>query len=195
MPQDPRITAYIDKAAPFARPILAHVRRLVHVAQPAATETVKWGMPFFQLEGRDLAMMAAFKAHAGLGIFDGTSMATGDGMGQFGKLAGVCDLPDAAVLIERLQTAAALAHDGRPSRPRPPAKPKTEAIVPEDLAAALGDVPTAEIAFAGFPPGARREYVEWVESAKQPATRAKRIATTVEQAAAGRKLHWKYENC
>ncbi len=195
MPEDPRVTAYIDKAAGFAQPILSHVRSLVHTILPAATETVKWGMPFFQLDGRDLAMMAAFKAHAGVGIFDGSLMATGDGMGQFGKLAAVSDLPDAAVLAERLQAAAALARTGRPARPRPPAAPRSDAVIPADLAAALADLPAADAVFAGFPPGARREYVEWVESAKQPATRAKRIATTVEQAAAGRKLHWKYENC
>jgi uncharacterized protein YdeI (YjbR/CyaY-like superfamily) len=44
-------------------------------------------------------------------------------------------------------------------------------------------------------PGARREYLEWMLGAKQMATRSKRIATTVEQVAEGRKLHWRYENC
>jgi len=42
MPQDDRITAYIAKAAPFARPILQHVRSLVHATVPEASETIKW---------------------------------------------------------------------------------------------------------------------------------------------------------
>ncbi|WP_426164304.1 YdeI/OmpD-associated family protein [Sandarakinorhabdus sp. DWP1-3-1] len=193
MPHDPRVTAYIDKALPFAQPILGHVRGLVHAFLPAATETMKWGMPFFQLNGRDIAMMAAFKAHAGLGIFDGSAMATGDGMGQFGKLASVADLPGDALLVERLNAAAALAQAGRPARPRPPAAPKAPAAVPDDLAAALAAEPAAGAAFAAFPPGARRDYVDWVLGAKQPATRAKRIATTVAQAAEGKKINWKYE--
>ncbi|PZN93882.1 MAG: hypothetical protein DCF31_11320 [Alphaproteobacteria bacterium] len=195
MPRDPRVTAYIDKALPFAQAILGHIRGLVHTTLPAATETVKWGMPFFQLNGRDVAMMAAFKAHAGLGIFDGTAMATGDGMGQFGKLASVSDLPGDVLLVERLHSAAALAEAGRPARQRPAAAPKGEAAIPDDLAVALAAEPAAAATFAGFPPGARRDYVEWVLGAKQPATRARRIETTVAQAADGKKLNWKYEKC
>lgn len=193
MSHDPRVTAYIDKALPFAQPILGHIRGVVHATLPAASETVKWGMPFFQLNGRDVAMMAAFKAHAGLGIFDGSAMATGDGMGQFGRLASVADLPGDVLLIERLHTAATLAQAGRPVRQRPPAAPKGPAVMPDDLAAALAVEPAAEAAFAAFPPGARRDYIDWVMGAKQPATRTKRIATTVTQAAEGKKINWKYE--
>nr|WP_310523721.1 YdeI/OmpD-associated family protein [Polymorphobacter sp.] len=198
MAMDERVTAYIDKAAPFAQAILAHVRTLVHGAVPAAGETIKWGMPFFELEGRPLAMMAAFKAHAGVGIFDGTPMASGGaGMGQFGKLASVADLPDESVLRERLLVAAQAVAAGKPMmRPKTAAlAPKPPAAVPEDLASALAAVPAAAGAFAGFPPGARREYVEWVEGAKQPATRTRRIAATVEWVAEGKRRNWKYEDC
>lgn len=195
MSVDDRITAYIEKAAVFAQPILNHIRVLVHDAVPDATETIKWGMPFFEVNKRSLAMMAAFKAHAGLGIFDGTPMATGDGMGQFGKLATIADLPDAADLRARLQAAAMLAAAGKAAmRPRL-ATPKPALVAPDELLAALAAVPEAQVHFDTFTPGARLDYIEWVLAAKQPATRSKRIATTVEQAAAGKKLNWKYENC
>jgi uncharacterized protein YdeI (YjbR/CyaY-like superfamily) len=88
----------------------------------------------------------------------------------------------------------ALARGGGKTRRTPPGT-KPPLAMPDDLQAALADVPAAAAGFAALPPGARREYIEWVASAKQPATRAKRLVTTVEQAAAGRKLHWKYENC
>lgn len=194
MPADDRITAYIEKAAPFARPILTYVRALVHETVPGATETIKWGMPFFELNSRPLAMMAAFKEHTGLGIFNGMPMATGGGMGQFGKLTSIADLPDADELQSRLVAAAALASAGTPAmRPRGAPKPMPE--MPDDLAVALAAHPAADIAFAGFKPGARREYIEWVTSAKQAITRSKRIDTTVAQAAQGKKLNWRYENC
>ncbi len=192
--QDDRIDAYIAGAEGFARPVLAHLRQLVHATIPGATETIKWGMPFFEHGGKRLAMMAAFKAHVGLGIFDGSPMASGDGMGQFGKLTGLADLPPDAELAARLQAAAALIASGAPSRPRA-ASPKPALAMPEDLAAALAGDAAAQAAFQGFPPGARRDYVEWVVTAKQPATRARRIATTVAQCAEGKRLHWKYENC
>mgnify|MGYP002783632026 FL=1 len=191
MPRDARIDAYIERAQPFAQPILNQVRAAVHSAVPEAAETVKWGMPFFTVNGRDVAMMAAFKAHAGVGIFDGSAMGGGEAMGNVGKLASIDDLP--ADLMTRLQAAAVLAAQGKPMRAAAPRVPKADIAMPDDLAAALAGNPAAAAAFAAFPPGARREYLEWVTSAKQPATREKRIETTVAQAAEGKKLNWKYE--
>lgn len=193
MASDDRITAYIDAAQPFAQPILRHVRQLVQQAVPDAQETLKWSMPFFTLNGRDLAMMAAFKAHAGVGIFDGTPMGGGEAMGNVGKLASVDDLPDDAEMTARLRAAAELAKAGKPARASKAAAPKLELTMPDDMAAALAADPVALEKFGALPPGARREYIEWVVSAKQSATRARRIATTVAQAAEGKKMGWKYE--
>lgn len=188
MPVDPRIDAYIAAAAPFASPILRHFRKLVRAAIPTVTETIKWGMPFFEHGSRPLAMMAAFKAHAGFGIFDGSPMAGGDGMGQFGKLTDVADLPDDAALVALLVAAAALIDSG--AKPVRAVAKKPPLAMPDDLRSALDAVPAAASAFAAFPPGARREYIEWAIEAKQPATRARRIAQTVEQCAEGKRRYW-----
>jgi uncharacterized protein YdeI (YjbR/CyaY-like superfamily) len=67
--------------------------------------------------------------------------------------------------------------------------------VPGDLRAAIDAEPKAAAAFAAFPPGCRREYVQWVEEAKRPETRARRIAQAVEWMAQGKRRNWKYENC
>lgn len=186
---DPRIDTYIEAAAPFAQPILRHFRSLVQAGAPGAGETIKWGMPFFEHNKRPIAMMAAFKAHAGIGIFDGSPMAGGDGMGQFGKLKAVGDLPDDADLIALIGKAVALVDSGAPAM-RPPTAKKPPLPVPDDLRAALDAVPAAAAAFDAFPPGAQREYIEWALEAKQEATRARRIATTVEQCAEGKKRYW-----
>jgi Bacteriocin-protection, YdeI or OmpD-Associated/Domain of unknown function (DUF1905) len=53
--------------------------------------------------------------------------------------------------------------------------------VPPDLRAALHDDGAAEAAFAKLSFTHRREYVEWVEEAKRPETRARRIAETVDR--------------
>lgn len=193
MPTDPRVDAYIAASQPFAQAILTRVRAAVHEAVPAATETMKWSMPFFTLNGRDVAMMAAFKAHAGVGVFDGSAMGGGEAMGNCGKLVTVEDLP--TDLPARLQAAAALAIQGKPMRAAAPRPAKVEIAMPDDLAAALAAHPAAEAQFAAFPPGARREYLEWVTTAKQAATRAKRIESTVAQSAEGKRLNWKYEKC
>ena len=199
MPQDVRVGAYIDRAAPFAQPILGHIRDLVHKHMPDAGETIKWGMPFFELAGRQLAMMAAFKAHVGLGIFDGSLMSSsgeggGGGMGQFGKIASIAGLPPDTEIAARLRAAAEVIAAGKPTM-RPRAAPKPPAPVPDDLAAALDGIPAAAAGFAALPPGAQREYVDWVVGAKQATTRSRRIEATVAQVAEGKKLNWRYENC
>ena len=58
--------------------------------------------------------------------------------------------------------------------------------VPHDLRAALREDVEAKAAFAKLSYSHRREYVEWIEEAKRPETRARRVAGTVERVRAGR---------
>jgi uncharacterized protein YdeI (YjbR/CyaY-like superfamily) len=195
---DPRIDAYIAGQADFARPILEHIRSLVHRAAPEAEETIKWGMPHFTVGGRIMAGMAAFKAHATFGLWRANDVLgeTGterEAMGQFGRLTSIDDLPpeeELEVLVRRAADAAAAG-----PKPRETKAAKVALAIPDDLAAALADNPAAKAAFAAFPPGGRREYVEWVVQAKRPETRAKRIAQAAEWIAEGKRRNWKYEKC
>ena len=52
--------------------------------------------------------------------------------------------------------------------------------IPDDVAAALAAVPTADAAFRALPPSHRREYLNWIAEAKKPQTRRKRIEKTVQ---------------
>lgn len=199
MSTDPRIDAYIARQADFARPILEHLRSAVHAACPEAEETLKWSMPHFLYKGQMLAGMAAFKAHATFGFWRAKEVLGGtgaerDAMGQFGRLTSVADLPPGDVLKALIGKAMALTDSGsRPARPK--AAPKPELETPPELATALAANPAARATFDGFPPGCRREYVEWVIDAKRPETRDKRIAQAVEWMAEGKRRNWKYENC
>jgi len=198
METDPRIDAYIARQADFARPILDHIRRLMHGVGLDLAETIKWGMPHFTYKGRPFAGMAAFKAHATLGLWNGKGLVKGTGaggeaMGQFGRLTAIADLPPEAELAEILRRAAAAADAGITARPKKPPKPELPA--PDDLRAALDSDPRAAATFDSFPPGSRREYVEWVVEAKRPETRSKRVAQAVEWLAEGKRRNWKYENC
>lgn len=197
---DPRIDAYIAKAAPFAQPILTHVRALVHRVLPEVEEGIKWSMPAFMLGGKNVAGLAAFKAHCAVMIHGkgrlGAEDSRGEGMGGYGKVSALSDLPGDDVLEAALKKAAQRITSrgtARKSAPRKP--PKPEIPMPEDFAAALAPNPQARATLEGFAPGQRREYLEWITTAKQAATREKRIAQAVEWLAEGKKRNWKYENC
>ncbi len=198
MPRDPRVDAYIDRQADFARPILTQLREAVHAACPEAEETLKWSMPAFLYKGEILANMGAFKEHATFGFWRG-NLVVGDtgaqreAMGQFGRLTTLADLPAEAELKALIRKAAELTEAG--PAPRAKKAPKPELPVPDDLRAAIDAEPRAAATFEAFPPSCRREYVDWITEAKRPETRAKRVAQTVEWLAEGKRRHWKYENC
>jgi uncharacterized protein YdeI (YjbR/CyaY-like superfamily) len=67
--------------------------------------------------------------------------------------------------------------------------------LPPEFAAALARNKRAQAGFAAHSPSCKREYVEWIVSAKREETRARRIATSLEWLSQGKKLNWKYENC
>ena len=198
MSRDGRIDAYIARQREFARPILEHLRETVHAACPEAEETLKWGAPAFMYKGKLLGVMAAFKEHAALNLWRGRLVVEEEegktnAMGQFGRISSLDDLPEPEALRELIKKAMALTEAGvKASRGK---TVKAPAEAPEDLLAALAENEAAAATFEGFSPSCRREYVEWVTSAKRTDTRSKRIAEAVGWMAEGKKRNWKYEKC
>ena len=199
MTRDPRIDAYIERAAPFARPILAHARALVHQACPQVEETIKWGMPTFVHAGGILCGMAAFKQHASFGFWK-HALVVGegeprDGMGSYGKMLSLDDFKAKKIVLAHIRKAMKLNEDGVKMPAARKAASKLPPEMPEDLVAALNKDKAAKATFDAFPPSCRREYIEWIVEAKREETRAKRLAQTVEWLAEGKRRNWKYENC
>lgn len=199
---DPRIDAYIAKSAGFAQPILGRLRELVHGALPDVEESIKWGMPHFQYQGKLLCGMAAFKSHCSFGFWHGKAIlgdeANDGAMGQLGRITAPKELPSAAKMKAWIKTAIA-ERAAVAAQPKAKKESKSSAydVVPEDLAAALAKKTTvaARKTFDAFPPSAKRDYIEWIVTAKQTTTREKRLAQTVEWLAEGKRRNWKYESC
>ncbi len=198
MPDRKKVDAYIAKAAPFAQPILRHVRAAIRAGCPSIEERIKWGVPAFVNKGI-VAGMAAFKAHATFGFWRWKELADPKGLfkrrdGMMGtRYTDVKDLPAKAVIAEYAKRALELDESGVKVKKVRVKRP--EAKVPADLAAALKKNAKARAAFEGFPPSHRREYIEWIEEAKRPETRAKRLAETMKLLARGKSRNWKYEGC
>lgn len=198
--KDPRIDAYIEKSAPFARPILQRLRKLVHAACPDVEESIKWGCPHFTWQGM-LCHMAAFKAHCAFGFWKAKLMKTlgaakksDHAMGQYGPIASIDELPSDKVIVEQVKEAARLNSDGV-KIPKPKRQSKPRLKIPAYFSAALKGNPKAFTTFQTFSPSHQREYVEWITEAKTEATRQKRLATTLEWLTEGKSRNWKYEKC
>jgi len=192
---DPRVDAYIQNAAPFAKPILLHIRNSVHAGCPEVEETMKWSFPHFVYKGM-LCSMAAFKVHCSFGFWKGSLLEVppnGTPMSQFGRITSLDDLPRSKELTRLVRQAAALNDDGvKIARPKRTA-PKPAAKAPADLQKALKTNRKASATFTALSPSQKREYIEWITEAKTEATRKKRLVTTVEWLAEGKSRNWKYE--
>ena len=203
---NPKIDAYVAKAAPFAQPILAHLRALVHKACPDVEEDVKWGRPFFVHGGTILCNISAFKAHCSFGFWGAEigkalvqdGVVREGGMGSLGKIASLKDLPPDKKLVGYIRQAAALIESGLGDNRIVAARrvvkaPKPPIEVPEEFTAALWRDRKAAAAYAAFSPSCQREYAQWIADAKRPETRARRIAQAVEWIAEGKQRNRKYQ--
>jgi uncharacterized protein YdeI (YjbR/CyaY-like superfamily) len=194
--KDPRIDAYIDKAAPFARSILKYLRKVVHAGCPEVEETLKWSMPHFDYKGV-MCGMAAFKEHCAFGFWKstlilGNNKVEEEAMGHFGRITSLDDLPGEKTLIGYVRKAAELNEKGIkvPGRTQP--KKKRPLQIPDYLKTALEKNAKAKKAFENFTPTNQREYVEWLTEAKREETRQQHLKTAIDWMAQGKVRNWKY---
>jgi uncharacterized protein YdeI (YjbR/CyaY-like superfamily) len=200
--KDARVDDYIASAAEFAKPILRHLRKLVHTACPEAEETIKWRFPTFMYKGM-LCGMAAFKEHCTFGAWKDALITkklageqkSNEAMGQLGRITSLSDLPPDKVLLDYIKEAIRLNEEGikvpRPKR----SSAKKELVIPDYFSAALKKNRKALETFDNFSYSHKKEYVEWVTEAKRDETRAQRLETTVAWLAQGKSRNWKYANC
>lgn len=195
---DPRVDAYIGKSAPFARPILTHIRKAVHAGCPSVDETMKWSAPHFVYKGM-LCGMASFKAHCAFGFWKGSllkdsvgSARSDDAMGQFGRITSIDDLPASTQLVALVRKATALNDQGVKVVRRKTA-PKAPPIIPADFLKLLRGKKKALAAFTASSPSHQREYLDWFSEARTVETRERRMATALEWISEGKGRNWKYE--
>jgi hypothetical protein len=193
--RDPRVDAYINKAAAFAQPILIDIRETVHEACPDVEEAIKWNFPHFLYKGM-LCSMASFKAHAAFGFWKGSLVTGGprseDAMGHFGRITKRADLPSKKALTALIKKAAAL-NDAGVKEPRAPKRPAAPVKTPAILTKAFRTDAKAKAGYAKMPPSHKREYIEWITEAKTEETQSRRVAQALEWMASGKSRNWKYE--
>lgn len=118
--KDKRVDAYIAASEDFARPVLNHLRQLVHKACPEVTETMKWSFPHFDYKGV-MCSMAGFKQHCAFGFWKALLMRdphllqkakSEEAMGHLGKITSLKDLPSDKILIQYIKEAKQLNEEG-----------------------------------------------------------------------------------
>ncbi len=194
----PETDEYITNANEFAVPILEHLRQMVHEECPDVKEVIKWGFPCFEYKGI-LCAMTAHKEHCSFSFWKGSIMSDPDGvleivgksgMGHFGKIKSLEDLPDEKIFRKYLREAIELNKKGI----KIPKKKvvRKELQIPDDMMVAIRDNKDALATFEKFSYSHKKEYVEWITEAKTERTRDKRLAQAIEWMSEGKGRNWKY---
>lgn len=198
--KDPRIDLYIYNAADFARPILLHLRELVHVACPEVRETIKWSFASFDYKG-PMCSMAAFKQHCAFGFWKASLMKdktltknaeSESAMGHYGKITSLKDLPSDKKIIAHIKEAMMLNEKGIKLPPKKVTTAKKEVVVPDYFLKQLKKNKKAFATFENFSPSHKREYIEWITEAKTDETKNRRMETAIEWMSVGKSRNWKY---
>jgi uncharacterized protein YdeI (YjbR/CyaY-like superfamily) len=181
----------------FAKPICEKLRGIIHQAAPDLEEVIRWGMLWFK--GQQLVCgIGAFKAHVRLIFFRGAELEDPHGLFQrdendttaHGTFYTAASDIQVVPLRDLLKRAVKLDEGGKP-KPQPKVK-RAEIPVPEILRKALAKDKVARQAFEALAPSHRREYNEWISSAKQPETMQRRLEKTLAKLAAVEDLNAKY---
>jgi uncharacterized protein YdeI (YjbR/CyaY-like superfamily) len=195
-----KVDDYIGRAKPFAKPILRHLRTLVHRGCPGVGETIKWGFPHFEYSGI-LCSMAAFTKHCAFGFWKASVMPdpakiltkhNKTAMGHLGKIQSLKDLPSDRVLLKYLREAARLNAERVPNTRARRRAPTPRPTTPPMLAAALRTNARARKTYEALSNSHRREYIEWIQEAKREDTRQQRLRQAVAWMANGKARNWMY---
>ena len=199
---NPGIDAYINKSPDFAKPILTHLRALIHKACPAVDEQLKWSNPSFEYKG-PMVGIAAFKQHCVMGFWKASIMKDKEALmgektfmaaGNLGKIISLKDLPKDKVIIGWIKEAMKLNDENiKVPKDKPRKHEKKELIIPPYFTAAVKKNKKAWATFENFSYSQQKEYVDWITGAKTEETRDSRLAQAIEWMAEGKIRHWKYQ--
>ncbi|SHE48297.1 YdeI/OmpD-associated family protein [Pedobacter caeni] len=202
MPQfNPQFDEYIAGSADFAKPILTHLRELIHEMCPEVEETMKWGYPHFDYKGDMMCILAAYKNHCSFSLYKAELMSdkkliesvkAGKKMGYMDKIKSLSDLPEKETLAAYIKEAMVLNEKGL-KKSRPVAAEPKVIEVPDYFSEKLEAHALAKEIFESKSPSFRKEYLVWITDAKTDATRQKRIEQSLEWIAEGKGRFWQYQ--
>ena len=195
---NPKVDAYIEKKAnDWQRPILETIRKCI--LDCGLNEEIKWGAPTYTHHG-NVVGFSAFKNHCGMWFFEGATLQDKANVlmnANEGKTSALRqwhfhegDSVDEELVKQYVREAALNMEKGIKT-----AKKKVEVVVPKLLQGALDAEPKAKELFDNLAPSKRRDYAEHIASAKQEATKLRRLQKSMNLIREGKGLHDKYKDC
>jgi len=175
----PKVDGYIRKHKEWQEE-LKELRRIV--LDCPLTEEVKWRVPCYTFDERNVVLLGAFKESCVLSFVKGVLLKDAKGIlatpGENSQSVRVIRFTNAQQItaLERtlksyINEAIAVEKAGLKVK----LKPITERAVPDEFQKKLDENPALKTAYEGLTPGRRRAYLHYFASAKQSQTRQTRV--------------------
>lgn len=189
---NPSVTGYIRKSKPWQAE-LQELRRIL--LDSPLTEEMKWRVPCYTFQGRNVVLIGRFKESCTLGFVKGALLKDEKNIlrapGQntqssrgvwFTNVQQILDLEPVlkAYILEAIEVEKAGL--------KVQFKKTSEFKMPEEFQAKLDQVPTLKTAFAALTPGRQRGYLLYFSGAKQSKTRLARVEKCMPQILKGKGL-------
>jgi uncharacterized protein YdeI (YjbR/CyaY-like superfamily) len=160
------------------------------------TEELKWGVPCYTVEKRNVVLMHGFKDYCALLFVKGALLQDAEGIliqqtenvqaGRQVRFSSVREIVELEPILKAyVQEAIAVENAGL----KVPYKKTAEFNVPEEFINQLEEVPGLQDAFEALTPGRQRAYLLYFSAPKQAKTRTARIEKCTPQILKGKGLN------
>lgn len=189
------IEEYLEKLTDHKDTVL---RLRAILQQTELNETLKWGIPSYQINGKNVVGIGAFKSYAGLWFYNGSFLKDASKVlinAQEGKTKGLrqwrftsLDELDETLIMEYVLEAIQNQKEGKEVKAE-----KKPLVIPNELREALAaDLQLSE-AFDELKLTTKREFAEYIQEAKREQTKADRLAKIIPMIKVGMGLNDKYK--
>jgi uncharacterized protein YdeI (YjbR/CyaY-like superfamily) len=188
----PKVDGYV-RTNKKRREELENLRRILRDCP--LTEEVKWRVPCYTFQDRNVAILGAFKESCVLSFVKGALLEDAHGIlskpGENTQAARVIRFTHAREIVEMepvLKAYISEALDVEKAGLKVQLKKIAEHHIPEELQNKLYDIPALKTAFHALMPGQQRAYPLYFSAAKQAKTRESRIEQSMPQILSGKGL-------
>ena len=189
---NPKVDAYVERLKNW----VDEVRELRAICLDSGLgEDLKWGVPCYTLEGRNVVLIHSFKEYCALLFFKGALLKDAKGIliqqtdnVQAARQVRFKNVEEIRKLKTLLKAYIAEAVKVEQSGLKVELKKTEEFSVPEEFQAKLDEMLELKTAFEALTPGRRRAYLLHFSSAKQSKTRTARVIKAIPDILSGKGL-------
>lgn len=193
---NPRVDEFLSKAEKW-QDELGKLRTIC--LDCGLTEELKWGIPVYTFQRKNIISVSGFKEYAALGFFKGALLYDSDGIlskpgehTQEGRLIRFTNVDEIAELELTLKAYIYEAIEVEKAGVKIDLKKTEDFIIPEELQNKLDTIPALKTAFNALTPGRQRGYIIYFSQPKQSKTRELRIEKWIPQILIGKGLNDDY---